>query len=162
MTTKAGVWIDPQKAVVVVVTNARTEIKRFAADTEKPTRRAARSSSQHKYKPTDFIAEDKRERKVAIDRKEFYNEVIAGIRGANLLLIMGPGEAKGELGKQIKTKKLKVAIAALETSDRMTERQLVATVVSHFASAPARKSAAPKKKTARKSTSGGREKKSGK
>ena len=48
----------------------------------------------------------------------------------------GPGEAKGELKKRIKNKKLRGSVADLETADKMTDRAVATTIREHFAAAP--------------------------
>lgn len=161
MATKAGVWIDHKQAIVVLIADAGQEIKKFKSDIEQPAARPAGSSrSKNKYTPNDFIAEDRRERKLVNDRKKVYGEVLACIRGAKSLLILGPGEAKGEFSKHIQSKKLRGLKVELETTDKMTDRQLAAKVSEHFTKVPARKSVVPKKKA--KVTSGKRTKKTGK
>jgi hypothetical protein len=157
MAIKAGVWIDHRQAIVVLLTDAGHEIKKFKSGIDQPVRPSSSSHPKHKYTPNDFIAEDRRERKLVGDRKEVYDEVLACIRGADSLLILGPGEAKGELSKHIKAKKVRGIVVELETTDKMTDRQLAAKVSEHFTKAPARKSVA-RKRTA-KSTSGKRTKK---
>jgi stalled ribosome rescue protein Dom34 len=94
--------------------------------------------------------------------KEFYDEVIASINDAEAMLIVGPGEAKGEFMKRLKSKKLRGRVVELETTDKLTDRQLAAKLDEHFAMNTA-KSVVPKS-TAKdtKTTSGKRTKKSGK
>ena len=60
------------------------------------------------------------------------------------MLILGPGEAKGELGKQIQAKKVRGLAVELETADKMTDRQLAAKVSQHFAPTTVRKPKVPK------------------
>ena len=163
MATNAGVWIDHKQAIVVLTTDAGQEIKKIPFDIGQPIRSAGGARSKHSYKPNDFVAEDKRERIVANDRKDYYDDVIAAIRGAAAVLILGPGEAKGEFLKRIKSKKLFRGITELETTDKMTERQIAAKVREHFATAS--ESVAPQKSALKKPTkapSGKRTKKSGK
>ena len=107
MATKAGVWIDHKQATVVLIKDAGPEIKKIAFDIGQPIRPMDGSRPKNKYTPNDFVAEDRRERKVENDRKDYYDDVIAAIRGADALVILGPGEAKGELQKHIKAKKLR-------------------------------------------------------
>ena len=164
MATKAGVWIDHRQAIVVLVTDAGQEIKKIAFDIGQPVQSRGGSRSKNKYTPNDFVAEDRLERKVENDRKDYYDDVIASIRGADSLLILGPGEAKGEFSKHIKAKKLRGVVVELETADKMTDRQLAAKVKQHFPTSSDKKSAPPKK-TAKKpdtATAGKRPKKSGK
>src|SRR5690242_2530031 len=106
MATKAGVWIDHKQAVVVLITDAGLETKKIGFDVGQPVRSAHKSSSKNKYTPNDFVAEDRLGRKVENDRKDYYNDVMACIKGADALLILGPAEAKDELSKHIKAKKV--------------------------------------------------------
>jgi stalled ribosome rescue protein Dom34 len=160
MAIKAGVWIDHKQATVVLMTDAGHEIKKFKSGIEQPVQPSSSSRPKHKYTRNDFIAEDSRERKLEGHRKEVYDEVLACIRGADSLLILGPGEAKGEFSKHIKAKKVRSVVVELETTDKMTDRQLAAKVNEHFTKAPAGKSVA-RKKTA-KPMSGKRIKKTAK
>ena len=79
--------------------------------------------------------------------KKVFDEVIACIRGAKAVLILGPGEAKGEFVKHIKLKKIRGFTVEVETADKMTDPQLAAKVRAHFTPAPASKSVPPKKST---------------
>jgi stalled ribosome rescue protein Dom34 len=160
MTTNAGVWIDHKQAIVVLISDSGQETKKFEADIEQPARPAGSSRSKNKYTRNDFIAEDRRERKLENDRKKVYEEVLVCIRGAHALLILGPGEAKDEFSKYIKAKKLRGLAVELETADKMTQRQLAAKVSKHFTKAPAGKSNVSKTKA--KVISGKRTKKTGK
>jgi hypothetical protein len=161
MATKAGVWVDHKQAIVVLITDAGQEIKKIAFDIGRPARPTDGSRPKNKYTPNDFVAEDRRERKVENDRKNYYDDVIASFRGADALVIFGPGEAKGELHKHITAKKLRGLKVELETTDKMTERQLVAKVNDHFSTTFASKSTAPKKRAGANATSATRKKKSG-
>jgi hypothetical protein len=105
------------------------------------------------------VAEDRRERKLVSGRTKVYDDVLACVRGADSLLILGPGEAKGEFSKHIKSKKLRGVTVELETTDKLTERQLAAKLSKYFTAAPASKSLAPKKTT--KPASGKRKKETG-
>ena len=132
MAANAGVWIDHKQAIVVLVTDAGKETKKIAFDIGQPVRSPGRPNPKNKYTRNDFVAEDKQERKLENDRKDYYDDVIAAIRGAAAVLILGPGEAKGELSKRIKSKKLRGLAVELETSNKMTDRQLTAKVSEHF------------------------------
>ena len=165
MATQAGVWIDHKQAVVVLVTGAGKEIKKIAFDIGQPIRAAGGSRSTKPYKPKEFVAEDTLERKLGNDRKDYYDDVIASLRGADAILILGPGEAKGEFLKRVQSKKLRGVTVELETVDKMTDRQIAAKVVLHFAGPSKNKSITPTKTSTKKGTqakSGKRRKTSGK
>jgi hypothetical protein len=63
---------------------------------------------------------------------KYYDEVIAAIRDAESILIFGPGEAKGELKKRLEKDKLGGHIIAVETIDKLTDRQIAAKVREYF------------------------------
>lgn len=144
MATKAGVWIDHQQATVVLITDDGQEIKKIKSAAKQ---NAGGSRSSNKYTPNDFVAEDRRERKLVADHKKVYDEVIACILGADSLLILGPGEAKGEFNKYIQAKKLRGVTVEVETADKLTDAQLAAKVKQHFATERAPKPVAPKEPT---------------
>jgi len=62
----------------------------------------------------------------------FYDEVISFIRDAASILILGPGEAKGELKKRMQSKGLHGRIIGVETVDKMTFPQIAAKVRQYF------------------------------
>ena len=145
MANKVGVWIDHKKAIVVSISGKDTEIKKIAFDIGQPIRAAAGSRSTKPYKPKEYVAEDTLKRKLENDRKDYYDDVISAFRGADAILIVGPGEAKGELLKRVQSKKLRAVRVELETVDKMTDGQIAAKVALHFAKPTAKKSVAPKK-----------------
>jgi hypothetical protein len=57
--------------------------------------------------------------------------VISYIRDAESILIFGPGEAKGELEKRLVNRRLGGRIVGIETVDKMTARQIAASVASY-------------------------------
>ena len=152
MATKAGVWIDHKQAIVVLVTDAGKEIKKVAFDIGQAIRSTGGSRSKNPYKPNQYVAEDTLERKLGNDRNNYYDDVIASIRGAEALLILGPGEAKGEFLKRLQSKKLRGVTVELETADKMTDRQIAAKVGQHFAAPSANKSVTSKKTAKKKDT----------
>jgi stalled ribosome rescue protein Dom34 len=92
------------------------------------------SGASHTQTPTehDDSAEDKRDRRFHDHLNRYYDEIISRLRGADSILIFGPGEAKGELQKRLEDQKVSKCIVAIGTSDKMTDGQIVAEVRQHF------------------------------
>jgi len=143
MATKAGVWIDYKQAKIVLLSDAGHEVKKILFDIGQPIRKAGSGRSTNKHRPNDFVAEDKLERKLANDRKDYYGNVLTALRGVSSVLILGPGEAKGEFSKQIQAKKVRGLAVELKTADKMTDRQLAKMVSDHFAAAKVGKAKKP-------------------
>jgi hypothetical protein len=126
MKKEIGLWIDHRKAIIVIVTEGRDELKKITSDMEKHVRFTGGNASE------DGSTEDVRDRQFGNHLNKYYDEVIAVIRGADSIQIFGPGEAKGELEKRLEREGLKEHIIAVETVDKMTDRQIVAKVREHF------------------------------
>jgi stalled ribosome rescue protein Dom34 len=125
MTRVAGLWIDHRKAVIVTVTGDELETKQIQSDMEKHVRFSSGSSE-------DGSAEDMRDRQFANHLSSFYDEVIAAIRDVESILIIGPGEAKGELVKRLERDKTGGRVVGVETVDKMTDRQIAERVRQQF------------------------------
>jgi hypothetical protein len=122
MKKQAGLWIDHRKAVIVIVTEAGEEIKEISSNMEKHVRSMGGTASE------DGSTEDVRDRQFGNHLKSYYDRVITVIRGADTILIFGPGEAKGEFKKLLEHEGFKGQILEVETVDKMTDRQISAKV----------------------------------
>ena len=132
MKKTAGLWIDHRKAVIVVVSDKGEEIQVIESKVEKQTAPSAGVASTVPYESHMVPADDTLERKFMGQLHAYYNEVISLIRDAEAIVIFGPGEAKGELKKRLEKDKLGGIIEAVETADKMTDRQIAAKVREYF------------------------------
>jgi stalled ribosome rescue protein Dom34 len=138
MKTTVGLWIDHRKAIIVAVTDKGEETKLIISKVEKQPGRFAGVRSTTPYESQQVRADDSRQRKLTGHLNLYYDAVIACIRDAESILIFGPGEAKGELQKQIKKTNLGVRIVGIETVDKMTDRQIESKVRQYFREKSAR------------------------
>lgn len=128
MDKQAGLWIDHRKAVIVIIQDEVEEVKKISSGMEKHVRYSDSRSSQ------DSSGEDVRDRQFGNHLNAYYDEVIEVVRDADSIQIFGPGEAKGELEKRIQHAGLKSRVLAVETVDKMSDRQILAKVREHFIS----------------------------
>ncbi len=133
MGTKVGLWIDHRKAIIVAVTDKGEETGLVISAIEKQLRRSPSSRSKGPYEPQQVPADDSRQKALTGHLKVYYDAVIASIRDAESILIIGPGEAKGELKKRLERIDLGGRIVGIETVDKMTDRQIATKVRRHFA-----------------------------
>jgi len=117
-----GLWIDHKKAVIVFGAGKDAEIKRISSNIAK----------HHRQSGVSTPADDVRQRELTGQLNSFYDEVVSRIHDAESILILGPGEAKGELRKRLKRVNLSRRVVGIETSDKMTDAQIVAKVREHF------------------------------
>jgi hypothetical protein len=128
MKATKGLWIDHRKAVIVSVTDKGEEVKEIISHVEKQLSRFEGVRSTTPYPAQLVPADDSQQRDLTGHLDKYYDEVISHLRDAQLILIFGPGEAKGELAKRIESSELSGRIAGIETVDKMTDRQIAAKV----------------------------------
>ncbi|HEY3413786.1 MAG TPA: hypothetical protein VGM51_12140 [Armatimonadota bacterium] len=124
MEKAVGLWIDHREAVVVTVSGKTDETKLIPSNVEKRV--------EYSGGAKEVIAEDRLDRKYLDHLAKYYAGVIASIKGAESILIIGPGEAKREFAKQLQSEGLGKRIVGIETADRMTDRQIAAKVRQRF------------------------------
>lgn len=132
MKKNIGLWIDHRRAVIVTVSNAGEEIQEIQSDAHKHPGHTDEPHSPAPFEAQLVAADDVNERKFTAHLNRYYAEIIACVREAKGLLIFGPGEAKGQLHKQLEDAMPKDCVVAVETTDKMTSRQIAAKVRDHF------------------------------
>jgi hypothetical protein len=128
MKGKAGVWIDHRSAVVVTLSAAGEHSELISSKVEKHLERGGDSPLKGDYEAAQVPADDSRQRALTAQLNTYYDAVILALHDADSILIFGPGEAKGELEKRLVKHKLGERVTAVETEDKMSERQVVAKV----------------------------------
>jgi len=124
MKSNMGLWIDHRKAVIVILKDKVEKTVQILSHMEKRVRYSGGAQAAS--------AEDQRDRRFAEHLRKYYDRVVSRIRGADSILILGPGEAKVELGLLLESEALGGRIASIETVDKLTDRQLAARVRKHF------------------------------
>jgi hypothetical protein len=121
-----GLWIDHKEAFVVFSHEHKPESESITSDTGKHVR-----FSEH-LSETGGLAEDQRDLQFQVHLNRYYDEVITHISDATAILILGPGEAKGEFKKRLEHKGFGSRIVGVETVDKLTSNQIAAKVNDYF------------------------------
>jgi hypothetical protein len=132
MKTKVGLWVDHEKAVVLALTPRGEEILSIKSEVEKQQGRLAGIRSTAPYEALQKQADDSRQRRLTGQLNIYYDAVIAGLRKAEAILILGPSEAKGEIKKRLEKEGLGERIVAVETTGFLTDRQIYAKIREYF------------------------------
>jgi hypothetical protein len=132
MTYHAGIWIDHRKAVIVVLTPDGETLTTVESHVEKHPQRGGDSPMTGAYEARQVPADDSRQKALTGDLNGYYDGVLAGLPGGCSLLLFGPGEAKGEFNKRIGKTRHDVTVVAVETDDKMTDKQIAAKTRKHF------------------------------
>jgi len=135
MRINGGVWIDHREAKIMVLGPAGEHTALIVSHVEKHPERAGDSPLNGPYESRQVPPDDRRQMALTGELNIYYDAVIAAVENVDALLIFGPGEAKGELKKRLEVKKMGGRIAALETADKMSDRQVSAKVRDYFKAA---------------------------
>jgi hypothetical protein len=120
MKSNVGIWLDHRKAFIVRERDGVEETHALVSDVEKHVRfSGGRPEDQMEHRFTNHL-------------NEYYAKVISLLQDADAVLILGPGEAKGELQKRLSLDPSGPRVVDVETVDKMTDQQITAKVREHF------------------------------
>ncbi|PZN71135.1 MAG: hypothetical protein DM484_26970 [Candidatus Methylumidiphilus alinenensis] len=122
MNKQVGIWIDHRAAFIVLIGEGGESTELIESGVEKHVRFSGHARSE------EGTADDQVDRQFTAHLDGYYDEVISRVRDAKSLLIFGPGEAKGEFEKRLIHQGLGGHIVGIETTDKMTNPQIVAKV----------------------------------
>jgi hypothetical protein len=128
----AGLWIDHRKAFVVTLSDKGDETVQILSGVDRQLSRKDGVRSVEKFESLQTVADDSQQRNFSGHLEAFYKLVHESLNGMESVLIMGPGEAKGELRKLMDKTDRNRKLDILETDDKMTNPQIVAKVRKHF------------------------------
>lgn len=124
MSHRAGIWIDHKKAVIVQVSEGAVT---------KNTLESELGPHPHFGGSQEGGGEKKYEERRSLHLDQYYDKVIGQLGHPEALLILGPGEAKLELKARLgRSNLLSASAIVLETTDKLTDPQIVAKVKDHF------------------------------
>jgi stalled ribosome rescue protein Dom34 len=124
MKKEVGLWIDHRKTVIVTVSGETEEITEIVSDMGKHVRYSGAAP--------EIKGEDQRDRRFVDHLSKYYDDVISQVRDAESILVLGPGEAKGEFAKRLESENFGGRVVGVETADKMTDRQIAAIVRERF------------------------------
>jgi hypothetical protein len=133
MKHKVGIWIDHKKAVIVFASGDRVTTKTLESEVGPHARYSDHSGYPTPDGPRDGGGEKTYEERHDQLLDRYYDEVVRLLARPEALLIFGPGEAKLQLKDRIgRSRGLCERIVGIETTDTLTNPQIVAKVKEHF------------------------------
>jgi len=133
MNHKVGVWIDHKKAVIVSASPDGVTSRTMESEVGPHARYSGRAGSPTPDGPHDGGGEKRYEERYSQHLDRYYDEVISQLGQPEALLIFGPGEAKLQLKERLsRSKALSDRLVGVETTDKLTDPQIVAKVKEHY------------------------------
>jgi hypothetical protein len=130
--TPIGIWIDHRKAVIAELAPDGSRVTIVESKVESHPQRGGDSPLHGRYEAQQVPSDDSRQRALTGELNHYYDKVVAALPHKDSLYLFGPGEAKGELQRRLLKTNPQVAAATIETTDRLTGKQIVAAVRKHF------------------------------
>ena len=119
-----GVWIDHKKAIIVSIAAGEVTTRTLTSDVE---------AHPHYSGSQEGGGEKKYEERHNQDRDRYYDDVIGQLGKPDAVLLFGPGEAKLQLKARLARSKMSSeSIVAVESTDKLTDPQIVAKVKEHY------------------------------
>jgi len=133
MSHKVGIWIDHKKAVIVSASADGVTARTLESEIGPHAHHSGRAGSQTSDGPHEGGGEKRYEGRYDQHLDQYYDEVISQLGQPEALLIFGPGEAKLQLKERLsRSKALSERIVGIETTDKLTDPQIVAKVKEHY------------------------------
>ncbi|MFH1837825.1 MAG: hypothetical protein ABH862_06925 [Candidatus Omnitrophota bacterium] len=132
MGKQVGVWIDHEKAFIVTLSGKEVSVKKIGSKVE-PHYRLSGGYRGKSQSGTSSVSERTPEERHKHQLHSYYQELLKMLKINEEIFIFGPGEAKTELTKELnKAKEFEHKIAGVETSDKLTEKQIIAKVKNFY------------------------------
>lgn len=133
MKKKAGIWIDTKQAVIVFLNEEGHSVKTIQSLIDS-RERVDGQGKEYTRMGSQFMDGGKtKEARRQQEIKDYLKEVTHEIGDAGELVLFGPAEMKKELAKYLKEDATNAdKIKAVETTDSMTENQMVAWVKQYY------------------------------
>lgn len=126
-----GVWIDHEQAWIVAA--GQDTVTVVQSDVRGHTRFTGGGGYPGGDSSQGGGSERRHEERHRNELNRYLDAVVAALGHAEELLIFGPGEAKRQLAERLRHSKARpLPTIAMETSDKLTEAQVVAKVSQHF------------------------------
>lgn len=138
MKKQVGLWIDHKRAVIVTLSEAGEQVQEVASNLEKHSRYHGATHPKSPYSAQYQKGDDQIDRQREEQLGKYYTNIISLLRGAQALLILGPGEARQELEKRLAQAHLLPPATLVQPADKMTLPQISARVRRHFKEAQKR------------------------
>ena len=128
-----GLWVDHEKAIIVSLIDGSHKVTHVESDIEGRFRLKGGSRSNTPYGIQSATSESKRDFRYSKHLNIYFQHIIDLLKDAKHIFIFGPGEAKIELKKEIEKNNVFLdKISDIETTDKLTEPQIVAKVKKYF------------------------------
>ena len=91
MTKEVGLWIDHKRAMIVILSEAGENVQQIASNAARHSRYHGATHPKSPYSAQYQKGDDQLDRQLSEKLNKYYNSISELVRGADALLIFGPG-----------------------------------------------------------------------
>lgn len=124
---KIGIWMDTQKAHIVVLNGNREEMHTLFSHVENFRPRGG-SGTKFKGGPQDVVQDSKYLERKKHQLKKYFSNLIDVIRDADIIALFGPAETAEKFRKELVENQLGPKVRSVVKVDSMTDNQVMALV----------------------------------
>ena len=132
MTNQIGLWIDHKRAVILTLNDDGESMQVVESGVGRHPHYRGATRPRTPYSAQYQKGDDQLDNQFEEYLKKYYAKVLAYLRNADAVWILGPGRAKAELKHQLELRMSRVHVDGVEAADKMTDRQIAAKVRGHF------------------------------
>jgi hypothetical protein len=126
MDRNVGLWIDHKQAYAIWYKDGKIDV--IPSHIEPPAHSSGGTQLGGKINQKGDVELHHNDR-FRLQLNKYYRQVMSAVQNADLIFIMGPGQAKIEFEKIAKKNKaMQKRILKVETADKMTKNQMIAYV----------------------------------
>ena len=127
--TKIGVWMDKREAKILSIENEGKLLTTIKSNVEE-FRPAGGSGTRMKGGPQDVVQDSKYSEREKHQLRAYFKEVVSQLPDLDSFVIFGPALTGKKFKKELQThyKDLAEKLIGVETTDTMTDNQLIAWV----------------------------------
>ena len=133
MGKNVGIWLDNEKAYIITLVNNNERVEKIESNVESRVRHNGEKKAYSRLGGMFINPQKKKTKRKKQQLKNYYNHILQKTRNANEIYIFGPADAKTNLKNTFqKEKNLKEKVKKVESSDKLTQNQMVAKVKKVF------------------------------
>lgn len=134
MKSKAGLWIDHRKCLIVFINDKKVGVKIIKSNLKKHSESVDGKKTAILPKSQKLKKDDRHGRVLKEKLMIYFKEIISNISDVESILVFGPGKAKDRLLKLLIKRRINGNIENPEVVGNMTGAEIVAKVKEHYCS----------------------------
>lgn len=134
MKKQTGIWLDLEKAIVIILNENGYDLKTIVSDIETKERFDGESKLFGRFGSQFLSKENKAKRRIKEQTNKYLKKLLSEIKNVDEIVLFGPASVKVQLKKLILSDNvMSVKLKGVESADAMTQNQMISWVKKYYA-----------------------------